>query len=233
MSQKDQTFPRLEDLGEGYSVWVTKDAMVTTDSLLLSDFCLPKNVGEFGFREHWVDIGSGTGLLPILFRKAGFAGKLTAVEVDEELAELLALSSEGLPSEQKIEILREDANDAIASIAPQSADLLVSNPPYFKDGSGAPGESRRNTSRHEGTLTLESLASCAKRVLKNKGRFCLCLPGARLAEGIEIFSGYSLTPKRLRLVESRPDKGAYLALLECRMGGRPGLEIEPVLVLNP
>ena len=64
------------------------------------------------------------------------------------------------------------------------------------------------------------------------GRLCLCLRPQRLAEAVEVFHSHQLEPKRLRLVQQRAGKAPFLFLLECRRGGKPGMEVGPVLLLE-
>ena len=86
--------------------------------------------------------------------------------------------------------------------------------------------------RQGDSLSLEDLAREGKRVLRFGGRLCVCLRPARLLEAMELFQAYQLEPKRLRLCQQRPGKAPFLFLLECRRGGRPGLTVEPVLLLE-
>ena len=79
---------------------------------------------------------------------------------------------------------------------------------------------------------MEQLAGTARFALRFGGRLCLCLRPERLAEALSLFRSFGLEPKRLRLVQQRKDKPPSLFLLECRSGGKTGLAVEPVLLLE-
>lgn len=230
-----QEAPRWEALGDGCGLWVTAESAVTTDSLLLAHFCLAPleaRKAPFCAREHWADLGTGTGLLPILWRQRGFGGKITAVELRAGLAALARRSAEANRFREDFTVLCADAAQARTIFAPGSLHLLASNPPYYPPDRGAVAEGVRGLSRQEGSLSLETLAEAGRWALRDGGRLCVCLAPFRLGEAVRVFSAKGLEPKRLRLAQGRADTPPFLALLECRKGGRTGLLTEPVLVLQ-
>ena len=95
-------------------------------------------------------------------------------------------------------------------------DGIACNPPYTAPGAGIPSEDgARRAARQGDSLSLEDVARGARYALRFGGRLCLCL-----------------RPKRLRLVQQRAGKAPFLFLLECRRGGKPGMEVGPVLLLE-
>ena len=107
------------------------------------------------------------------------------------------------------------------------------NPPYTAPGAGIPSEDgARRAARQGDSLSLEDVARGARYALRFGGRLCLCLRPQRLAEAVEVFHSHQLEPKRLRLVQQRAGKAPFLFLLECRRGGKPGMEVGPVLLLE-
>ena len=114
-----------------------------------------------------------------------------------------------------------------------SFDLAVANPPYFPVGSGAAApDPGRAAAREEGSCTLEELCAAAAWLLRTGGSFCLVHRPERLSELFCALSAHGLEPKRLRLVCPRESSAPSLVLAEARRGGRPGLQIEPALVLS-
>lgn len=110
---------------------------------------------------------------------------------------------------------------------------MACNPPYTVPGAGiASADSARRGARQGDTFTLEDLARSAKYALRYGGRLCICLRPQRLGEAVEVFHSFQLEPKRLRLCQQRPGKAPFLFLLECRLGGKPGMTVEPVLLLE-
>ena len=110
---------------------------------------------------------------------------------------------------------------------------MACNPPYTAPGAGIPSEDgARRAARQGDSLSLEDVARGARYALRFGGRLCLCLRPQRLAEAVEVFHSHQLEPKRLRLVQQRAGKAPFLFLLECRRGGKPGMEVGPVLLLE-
>ena len=110
---------------------------------------------------------------------------------------------------------------------------MISNPPYFPAGSGAvspdPG---RALARSEQGCSLEELCDAAAWLCREGGRFCLVHKPEQLSRLFCVLSARGLEPKRLRLVCPRPASPASLVLIEARRAGRPGLVIEPDLILR-
>ena len=106
--------------------------------------------------------------------------------------------------------------------------LAISNPPYFKAGSGGCG----GPARMEGDCALEDWCAAAGRLLKNGGRFALVHRPERLCDLFAALRSAGLEPKRLRLLQHGPDCPPSAVLLEAVRQGRPGLEILPTLLSN-
>lgn len=216
-----------EPLGEGLRVLVSPSHGFNTDTLLLADFSLPKP------RSRCADLGSGCGVIPLLWCRRARPESVLALEVQEDAAELAKTSAAANGMEDRIYTILGDVRDYKALLPHQSLDLIASNPPYFAPGTGAVSRNpERGLARHSPTFQLSDLAEAAFYSLRHGGRLCICLPTVRLAEAVSLFHARSLEPKRLRLVQQRLDKAPYLFLLECRKGGKPGLEMQPALLLE-
>lgn len=216
-----------EPLGRELKVLVNERHRFNTDTLLLAHFSLPRP------RERCADIGSGCGAIPLLWCARGEPWHVTALELQEEAAGLLRRSVRENGLEERIAVLQGDVRDYKALLPHQGLERMACNPPYFPAGSGAQSrKGGRALARHEGALTLEALAQCARYALKTGGRLCFCLPVGRLAEAAGVFHAYGLEPKRLRLVQLDQSRPPYLFLMECRRGGKPGLQAEPTLFLR-
>lgn len=218
---------RWEPLSRGCRALVTREHSFTTDTLLLADFSLPRR------DELCADLGTGCGVIPLLWRERARPQKIFAVEIQEEAARLARAAVEDNGFSDGIEVILGDAGDPKALFRNQSLDLIACNPPYQAAGTGLQGqEESRRTARHELRFSLEQLAKTARFALRFGGRLCLCLRPERLAEALSLFRSFGLEPKRLRLVQQRRDKSPTLFLLECRSGGKTGLAVEPVLLLE-
>lgn len=219
--------PHWEPLGRRLKVLVNSRHRFTTDTLLLAHFSLP--------RPHSLcaDIGSGCGAIPLLWCARAHPRQVTAVEIQEEAAALLARSARENGFADRLTVLRGDARDYKALLPHQGLDLIACNPPYFPTGTGAShADPALSLARQDGAFSLPDLAGLAKYSLKTGGRLCFCLPVQRLAEAVVIFHENGLEPKGLRLVQLDASRPPYLFLMECRRGGKPGLKAGPALLLR-
>lgn len=197
----------------------------TTDSFALGWFARPKRGGAV------CDLGSGTGLLGTLLLAREPALRLTLVE---RSAGALSLAERSFAENgwQAVFSLG-DLRDVSALPAAGSMDYAVCNPPYFPSGSGASagGEARRNA-REELQCTLEEVCAAAQRVLRWGGRFALVHRPERLTDLLSGLRGCGMEPKRLRFVAKDPLSAPSLVLAEARRGGRPGVTVEPPLIVG-
>ncbi len=218
--------PIWEELGSGCGVYVSPQCRLTTDTLLLAWFSQPKE------RECCCDLGTGHGAIPILWRQRGCGGPILGVEIDPTVGRLAQLSVERNGFSDTVSIRIGDASHPKEILPREHFDLFGCNPPYYPQGTGKTAAGYRGLARHEGTLTLDTLAQAAQWSLKWGGRLCVCLPVGRLSQAMSVFSAAGLEPKTLLPVQSTPFKDPYLGLLECRRGGRVGLTMKRNLILT-
>ena len=215
-----------EPLGTKHHIFITERHRFTTDTMLLAHFAAPKP------KDVCADVGSGCGLIPLLWAIRNKPASVLALEIEPDAVALLERSVRENGLEEIVTPLCGDARNYKQLLPHQGFDLLSCNPPYYPQNTGAAGEGVRGTARHDGTLTLSDLAALARYALKDGGRLCVCLPTARMAEAMSLFRQEGLEPKRLRTVQSAPEKPPYLFLLECRKAGGTGLTVETPLVLT-
>lgn len=200
-----------------------------TDTFLLSAFPRLKK------GERAVDLGSGTGLLSLLLLQREPGLTVTGIEILPEAAALMARCAAENRIGDRMTPVCLDLRRAAERFSPGSFDLAVSNPPYFAAGSGAepPGQARR-AARSESACTLEELFHAAAYLLRYGGRFCLIHRPERIADLLCTARESGCEVKRLRFVKRRGEASPSLLLAEARRGGRPGVSIEPDLLLqNP
>lgn len=177
-----------------------------------------------------VDLGTGSGILPILLCSRFPALSMTGLELQPELAELARCNVVDNGLAGQVRILDGDVRNCCSLFPPQSVDLVVSNPPYRPPGSGRVAPDRqRAAARHEQAGGLREFVAAAAYLLGSGGRFCLIHLAERLAELLAELRLARLEPKRLRLVHSRPADEARLVLVEARRDGRSGVRVEAPL----
>lgn len=215
---------RLDDLEyEGLMLYQDPEgACFSADAVLLVNFLRVHK------RDTVVDLGSASGILSIL-GQAKYGARFTGVELQPQLVALARRSAE--KNGQDIPFFAMDVSDAPKLLGHGTFTAAVMNPPYFTSGDKS-GKPARAAARHaEAGLTERFLAS-AFLLLKNGGRlFCTC-PAERLSEILCALHEARLEPKRLLLVSPNAEKPPYLALIEAKKLGRPGLIVEKPLILS-
>jgi tRNA1Val (adenine37-N6)-methyltransferase len=179
------------------------------DTLLLAAFARERLRGSVA------DLGTGSGVLPILLARAHDICSLTGFEIQPDLAEL-ALRNVGLHDlGQRVSIEQADIKEIRSSHSAESFDAAIANPPFYPLGTGRinPG-SQDAAARHELLATLQDFISAAAYLIKNGGRFCAIFPASRSTDLLCTMRENKIEPKVLRCVHSRPDKPAVMLLVE-------------------
>jgi len=199
------------------------------DSVLLSDFA--KNIKK-GSRV--VDIGTGTGILPILLCAKTKLSKIIGVEIQEEMAKLANRNIILNKLNEKIEIVKANIKDTDNILNNNYFDVVITNPPYMKVNTGKINiNEKKLISRHEVTATLEDFIIQAKRLLKDKGDFYIVHRPNRLVELCYLLRKYKLEPKILQFIYPRNNENANLVLIKAIKNGGEFLKINtPIYVYD-
>ena len=178
------------------------------------------------------DLGCGTGFLSILLLQRQRELTVTGLELLPEAVALAERAAEENGLTDRLFFRQGDLRSRDALPGGQF-DLAVCNPPYYPVSGGAlAAADARRTARAEVDCTLEDVCRAARRALRWGGRLCLVHKPERLTDLLCTLRENGLEPKRLRPVCTRPERAPSLVLLEARRGGRPGLTVEPPLVLE-
>ena len=200
---------------------------LSTDSVLLADFAQIRGA------KRGIDLGCGSGILALLLAEKSEGLSMTGLELLPEAAAAARENAAMNGLDGRIEVLEGDIRQHRALFRAGSFDLAVSNPPYFPAERGAVApRTDRAAARAEASCSLSELCDAAAFLLRTGGSFFLVHRPERLSELCACLSEHGLEPKRLRLVCHRTENAPSLVLLEARRGGRPGLQIEPMLVLT-
>ena len=219
---------RIDDLGiNGYQIIQKEQGFCFgMDAVLLSDFAQVKNGGRV------LDLGTGTGILPILMEAKTKAVHLTGLEIQPEMAKMAARSVKLNHLEDKIEIVEGDIKEASAIFSHDSFDTITSNPPYMIGQHGLRNpDMPKAIARHEVLCNLEDVVSQASKVLKERGRFYMVHRPFRLAEIMNVLTKYRLEPKRMQLVYPYIDREPNMVLIEALKGGNSRVTVEPPLIV--
>ncbi len=196
------------------------------DAVLLSGFVKVKP------GEQVLDMGTGTGIIPILLSAKTEAKHLTALEIQEESADMARRSVVLNNLQEKIEVVTGDIKEASRIFGRAVFEVVTCNPPYMNDQHGLKNpDMPKAIARHEVLCSLEDVVREASAVLKPNGRFYMVHRPFRLAEIFSILQKYKLEPKTMRLVHPFVDKEPNMVLIECLKGGKSMIQIAPPLIV--
>lgn len=196
------------------------------DAVLLSGFAVVKDGAKV------LDLGTGTGIIPILLEAKTGAAHLTGLEIQADSADMARRSVAINGLEEKIDIVTGDIKEAGRIFDAASFDVITCNPPYMIGRHGLKNpEDAKAIARHEILCTFKDVAEQTAKLLKPGGKFFLVHRPFRLAEIMVTLKEYKLEPKRMQLVYPFVDKEPNMVLLEAVRGGRPRMTVEKPLIV--
>lgn len=219
---------RIDDLQRcGYGIIQNKDGFCFgMDAVLLSSFTQAKK------GEKVLDLGTGTGILPILMEAKTEGEHFTGLEIQKTSVDMAQRSVKYNGLESKVSIVEGDIKEAASIFGKASFDVVTSNPPYMTGQHGLVNPKLpKAIARHEVLCTLEDVISQAAAVLKENGRFYMVHRPFRLAEIMTLMVKYRLEPKRMQMVHPFVDREPNMVLMEGLKGGRSRITVErPIIV---
>lgn len=196
------------------------------DAVLLSGYASVKE------NEIVLDLGTGTGIIPILLEAKTKGFHFTGLEIQEDVADMARRSVSLNKLENKVRIVQGNIKEASQIFGKSVFDVVTSNPPYMNENHGLKNPNLpKAIARHELLCNLEDIVRETALVLKPGGRFYMVHRPRRLIEIIGMLSKYHLEVKRLRPVYPMLGKEANMVLLEAVRGGKPLLKLEPPLII--
>ena len=216
---------RTEPLDNGLVILTDDRCNFGTDAVLLSRFAAVHGTDRV------CDLGTGSGILPLLWYAAGLTPAVDAVELSAHAASLARRAVEQNGLSDRITVHEQDW--CTLTLPAGVYDAVVCNPPYFAVGSGKVcPDADRCLARHETATTLSDVVTAAHRLLKFGGHLYLCHRPERLTDLLAALRGVGLEPKRLQLVQARADSAPFLLLCEAVKGGKPSLRVLPTQLLE-
>ena len=196
------------------------------DAVLLAHHAAP------GSEDRIIDLGTGCGIIALImaFRNPGI--KIYAVELQDELVELAISNVKANRLQNRISVLGTDMKKIKPDHVEGPVDLIVSNPPFRRPGSGKLNpDDQRAVARHEIKANLHDIIDAARRTLKMAGRLVTIYTAERTVDILHQMRTEGIEPKHIRMIHSQSSSDAKLVVVEGLKGGKPGLKIAPPLII--
>lgn len=196
------------------------------DAVLLAGFAYARE------EDRLLDLGTGTGIIPLLMEARYHCAQLTGLEIQPESADMAARSVALNNLSDRIHIVTGDIKEADSLFPSASFDCITCNPPYMIGNHGITNpDAPKAIARHEILCTLEDVVRQTAKLLKPGGHFFLVHRPFRLAEIMVTLVKYKLEPKRMQLVYPYVDKEPNMVLLEAVRGGKSRMTVEKPLIV--
>lgn len=215
------------------------------DDLLINDLRIIQDASAFCFSldavllahfatvrrgDRVVDLGTGTGVIPLLLTTREEQREIIGIEVQPEVADRANRSVTLNRLSDRIKVITGDLCVINQVIPGYRAELVTANPPYLPIGTGEPSpRGEMAIARHEVRCSLLDVVKAAAYLLGTAGRFAMVHRPNRLVEILSAMTNLRLEPKRLRLVHPRAGKEPNMVLVEGIKDARPGLQVLPPL----
>ncbi len=219
---------RLDDLHRNHYKIIQDPARFCfgMDAVLLTGFTQVKPGEEV------IDLGTGTGVIPILLAAKSQGKRFIGLEIQVDSAEMAARSVQFNQLEHRVQIHNGDIKDIETLYKASSFQVVTSNPPYMNEGGGLVNPyDAKAIARHEVLCTLEDVIKGAARLLQVGGRFYMVHRPHRLVDIVLVLRQYKLEPKRMRLVYPYVYKEPNMVLIEAVKNGKPMIKMEKPLII--
>ena len=213
-------------LRRGYRILQKKSGFrFGIDAVLLAWFA-----GAVDSEDRVIDLGSGTGVIPLLMDARNGGGSYLGLEIDPRMAEMASRSARLNGVEGRVRFVEGDLKNASESLGKGIFDVVTANPPYRKAGTGKLSpDPMKAASRHELFCTLEDVVREAAALLRDGGHFYMIHRAERLPEILSEFRRHGLAAEKVRPVCPAKGKEANLVLIGAVKGGDAALRTEEPL----
>lgn len=221
---------KTDTLKNGYKILQDSERFqFGIDAVLLADYA-SKSLKE---KESVIDLGTGTGIIPLLMVNKCKTTSFTGLEVQKESADMAVRSVAMNELEGRIQIVHGDLKEAGSLFPRHSFNVVTCNPPYMIDAHGRSNEQDALTiARHEVLCTLEDVVTAADYLLASHGSFFMIHRPFRLPEIFSSLEKHKMEMKRMRLIYPFADKEPNMVLIEARKNAKRQLTIEPPLIVR-
>ena len=203
---------------------------IGADSVLLADFACKTSVKR---KYRAADLGCGSGIISVLLAYYAPELRIDAIDIQQPAVELALENAELSGFSDRITVIEGDLRRHRDFLQNGAYDLVVSNPPYNKHGSGKLHSNKNLAAARDDELcTLDDLCEAAGYLTRQGGSFALVQKPERLSDIFRSLTTYGFEPKRLRFVQHKQASPPNLVLIDSMKGGNPPLTVELPLILT-
>lgn len=185
-----------------------------------------------------VDLGTGSAVMPVIIEEKNNVKKIIGVELQQKMYDLAVKNVEYNKLQDKVSVLKENLKNVdsirkyvIECTGKDKVDIVISNPPYKKVGTGSKNEvDEKYIARHEVECELEDIFKTASKLLKFKGKLYLVHKPERMVDLICFARKYNLEPKEIQFLQPRITKKPSIVLIEYVLGGGNECIVLPNLI---
>ncbi len=198
------------------------------DALLLARFCGVLKAGG-----SIIDLGAGCGVISLVLARINPEASVVAVEKNLEMAALIERNIHHNELAGRVSVTQEDVANLRKNHTDSTFDLVVSNPPFRKAGSGKVSPcAGRDAARHETTAGLADFLDAAKYLVRPSGRICFIQLPSRLPEFMALAGQMKLSVLRIRMIHDNAGAPATMFMAELAKGRRSSPVVEPPLFVR-
>ena len=189
---------------------------VGTDGVLLGAWATTNQVPLSHLPCTILDVGTGSGLVALMLAQRFQQAQIDAIDIDEAAVSQATDNFLASPWSDRLRAYYSKVQEwkMVHGTCPNGTcyDLIVSNPPYFRNSLKNPDKGRE-MARHTDTLSFDELLCHSARLLAHDGTLALILPADTEQEVTKTAKRYSLYPVRVTRVYSKLSKPARRVLL--------------------
>ncbi len=226
---------RVDSIGFG-NISIMQDSdefCYGVDAVMLSDFA-SKNAGKYGSSCKIMDLGTGTGIIPLILSHKTDASYIGGVEVQNNSYHLAEQNMKRNSLEDRLHFFHVNVKDFPVEVYRDTFDIVTCNPPYMKGACGITSKNKaKGIARHETLAELKDFVQLAANLLRDKGEFCMVHRPSRLVDICQCCRELHLEPKELVFISGKPMEKPNILLIRCIKNGNRELRIgEPISVHN-
>jgi tRNA1Val (adenine37-N6)-methyltransferase len=232
---------RIDRIGFGNLsiIQLPKDFCYGIDAVILGDFAaklvLGKGLKQKSQVKRLMDLGTGTGIIPLILSHKTEIPEIYGLEVQEDSVDRGQRTMELNCLDDRVKILRGDVSNFLNTDIKGmkgTFDMVVSNPPYVAFASGIKNANApKHIARQETTASLDDFVKAGAELLRDKGHFLMVHRPSRLAELVFSMKTQGIEPKTLRFVSPMEDKPPNILLIHGIKNGGSELEVMSPLIV--